>query len=62
MRSWLLMLVCKTFALNCAYWANEPKPLGLDVPNGTGLLRAAFLMIGVALWSINEQLQTKKSK
>lgn len=65
MRNWWLMIVCKTFALNCAYWANEPKPLGLDVSNGAvGVvaLRTGLLMIGVALWTINEQLRVKEKK
>lgn len=65
MRNWWVMIVCKMFALNCAYWANEPKPLGLDVHNGrVGLvaLRTGLLMIGVVLWTINEQLRAKEKK
>jgi hypothetical protein len=65
MRNWWFMFMCKAFALNCAYWANEPKPLGLDVVNGiVGVvaLRTGLLMIGVALWTINEQLLAKEPK
>jgi hypothetical protein len=62
MRNRWLMIVCKTLALNCAYWANEPKPLDLEVANGAvGVvaLRTCLLMIGVALWTINEKLRAK---